>query len=225
MKIDPIEEWRRLTQLYREMSDDELIELDADFAALTEPAQKVLRDEMKSRRLQPSPPDAVIANSPERPVWERKAGLLPFNEIAATAGEGAEEDGGPYEYTWKTPLCECNERTEAWQIYEVLKRAGIESWLEGPGFHDGRGLEYPRVVVAADQLQQARAIVAQPIPQEIVEQCELPVEEFKLPVCPQCGAEDPVLESADPVNRWLCESCGRQWSDPVTAPEEALKNP
>ena len=31
---------------------------------------------------------------------------------------------------------------------------------------------------------------------------------------PECGAEDPVLESAEPTNAWLCEACGAQWSDP-----------
>ena len=51
MRIDPSEEWRRLTQLYREMSDEELYELEDDFAGLTEQAQQVLRDEMKTRGL------------------------------------------------------------------------------------------------------------------------------------------------------------------------------
>jgi tRNA(Ile2) C34 agmatinyltransferase TiaS len=78
-------------------------------------------------------------------------------------------------------------------------------------------LSYPRVVVAADQLEQAREIAARPIPQEIIDEFNAPPEEYKPPVCPKCGAEDPVLESADPVNSWLCESCGEQWSDPAEA--------
>jgi hypothetical protein len=39
--------------------------------------------------------------------------------------------------------------------------------------------------------------------------------EYVPPTCPECHAEDPVLESADPSNNWLCEACAARWSDPV----------
>jgi len=70
------------------------------------------------------------------------------------------------------------------------------------------------VVVAADQLEQAIEIANQPIPKEIVEESKAEVPEYVPPSCPKCGAEDPVLESAEPTNAWLCEACGAQWSDP-----------
>jgi transposase-like protein len=73
--------------------------------------------------------------------------------------------------------------------------------------------------VAADQLEQAQAVLASPIPQEVIEESQIKVPEFELPGCPMCGASDPLLESADPVNEWLCESCGAQWSDPEDASE------
>ncbi len=71
----------------------------------------------------------------------------------------------------------------------------------------------PRILVAADQLEQACDILSRPIPQAIVEESKAEVPEFETPVCPKCGAEDPVLENADPVNSWLCEDCGNQWTD------------
>jgi transposase-like protein len=74
--------------------------------------------------------------------------------------------------------------------------------------------------VAADQLEEAREIAARPIPQEIVELSQMEVPEFEPPKCPQCGAEDPVLEGAEPVNAWLCEVCGKQWTE---SPEGANK--
>ena len=52
MQRDTIAEWQSLTQLYREMSDQELYELDAGIGDLTEVAQQVLRDEMRSRGLE-----------------------------------------------------------------------------------------------------------------------------------------------------------------------------
>ena len=51
MQADPIAEWQRLTEHYREMSDEELGELACDFDDLTETAQQVLRSEMRSRGL------------------------------------------------------------------------------------------------------------------------------------------------------------------------------
>jgi hypothetical protein len=134
---------------------------------------------------------------------------------------GAQEEGDrPPEYTWKTPLCACDAPEEAWQISEVLRRAGIESWIERPG--TGRAAAWDegmvgnfQVLVAADQLDAARQIAAQPIPQEIVEQSKIEPPEFEPPRCPGCGAADPVLESVDPSNSWLCEACGMQWTEPA----------
>lgn len=213
MKDNPVEEWRRLTEHYRAMSDEELYELEADFSGLTETAQQVLRNEMKVRGLETPRKAEASTTLPAARRWEL---VSEAPEAEEDAEEAEEEDGGPREFTWKTVLCECNEAIEAWQLREVLRRAGIDSWVEGHR-HD---LSNPRVLVAADQLEQAREIAARPIPQEILDEFNAPPEEYKPPVCPQCGAEDPVLESVDPVNSWLCESCGEQWSETAAEQEE-----
>jgi hypothetical protein len=133
-------------------------------------------------------------------------------EGEAPHGEGLDEEGAPpHEYTWKTPLCECDDRAGAWQLCEALRRVGIDSWIERHGFSSELG--GPVVTVAADQLEAARAIAARPIPQEIVDLSKMEVPEFEAPVCPKCGAEDPVLEDVEPVNSWLCEACGAQWTE------------
>jgi hypothetical protein len=214
MQVNPIEEWQRLTDLYREMNEGELLDLAADFTDLTETAQQVLRDEMKKRGLAESRAADEAANHADHP----EAG---FNPPATVHWElsrhrydprpDQEDDDLPHEYTWKTLLCECEDTQQAWQLAEALRRAGIESWIEQPG--QGWVIGGPRILVAADQLDQAREIAAQPIPQEIIDQSKAEPPEFKLPVCPQCGAEDPLLEGVDPVNSWRCESCGMQWTD------------
>jgi transposase-like protein len=71
----------------------------------------------------------------------------------------------------------------------------------------------PRVVVAADELEEARAIAARPIPQEIINQSRVKVEDYEPPVCPRCGAADPLLQGVDPFNQWLCESCRARWTE------------
>jgi hypothetical protein len=213
MHEDTIADWQRLTQLYSEMGDVELEELNASIGDLTEVAQQVLRDEMKKRGL----------NEPRvaRGAFERPKPFAP-HQSGSEPDSLAQEDGyRPHEYTWKTQFCECFEWGEAWQIREVLKNAGIESWLEGPGFIVGPDSISYRILVAADQLEEAREIASQPIPRAIVEQSKMQVPDFEPPVCPSCGADDPILEGADPVNSWRCERCGKQWTDPAEDPNDS----
>jgi len=211
MQSDTIADWQRLTQLYREMCDEELYALEADIVDLTDLAQQVLRDEMRTRGL--SRPRATVvepknSDYPAAPSWDSNADSL-------DSEDKTEDSDLPHEYTWKTLLCECGDGVEAWQLREALRQAGIESWIDGPGYHVVADMLNPRILVAADQLEQAREIASRPIPQAIVELSNMPDEEYVPSVCPKCGAEDPVLESADPVNSWQCESCGAQWTDAV----------
>jgi hypothetical protein len=204
MQNDPGAEWQRLTRVYHEKSDEELLELAEEFGNLTETAQQVLRDEMRKRKLE-APQTASDKTS------EREA-----DTSAGNSDDGDAEE--PVEYTWKTPLCECSEYEQAWQIAEVLRRAGIQSWPDRPGSSFGTktvASDWIRVLVAADQLEDARAVIAKPIPQDIIHQSRVKVEDFEPPMCPKCGAADPTLESIEPSNRWACENCGARWSDPV----------
>jgi hypothetical protein len=215
MLIDPVQYWQELTENYRQMGDEELRELAANPEDLTEVARQVLRDEMKRRGLGKAP-DIEVAKRPA--VINREP--MSYRYATGSESEYDENAESPHEYTWKTLLCECETDLQAWQVAEVLRRAGIESWIQTPG-NRRLDLVYPRVSVAADQLEQARAIAAQPIPQEIIDESRSETsepEEFELPVCPRCGANDPVLEGTEPVNSWLCEACGAEWSDPEVAP-------
>jgi hypothetical protein len=105
----------------------------------------------------------------------------------------------------------------------VLKRAGIESWIEAPA-QGSLELTGPQVMVAADELEEARAIAERPIPQEIVDQSKVRVEDFVPPSCPKCGATDPLLEAVEPTNMWLCEVCGAEWSEAGSPVENEGQN-
>ena len=219
MQADPITEWQRLTQLYREMNDGELEALNADSADLTEVARQVLRDEMKKRGLnEPRGPDK------EADVSERLAApQMEHDDNSPEDGGETGESDLPREYTWKTFLCEREDPEETWQIREVLRQAGIESWLENPGYYVAPGASVPRIMVAADQLEKACEILAKPIPQEIVEQSKMQIPDYEPPACPGCGAADPILEGADPVNSWQCESCGKQWTEAAEEMQRAVR--
>ncbi len=187
------QEQQRLAQAYRDKWDDELRALAESYSDLTTPAQQALRDEMLRRGL----------GDPRAP-------------LPPSAPDPADAAGQPAEFTWKTPLCDCESMQHARLFIEVLRRAGIESWIEGAGRYTWES-SGPRLLVAADQLEQARAVLAQPIPEEVLEQAaelDAPAP-FELPACPECGAADPILLAVDPVNHWQCEACGHEWSDPA----------
>jgi hypothetical protein len=231
MQIDTAFESRRLAEEYRARTDGELLELAADFADLTEPAQQALRQEMQIRRLgDPTAPRAASevqqSHSIARKNFDLLAGPLANSYVVPSdpAEHDDQEDDSPRDYTWKTLLCECSEVTEAQQLSDALARAGIESWIEALP-HYSIGIGNPRVLVAADQLDRAREIAARPIPQQLIDDSKDEVPDFTAPVCPKCGASDPVLESVNPSNSWQCEQCGAQWTDPAEVVEgKAVKS-
>ena len=154
MQADPIAELRRLTDHYRELSDDELRDLAADFADLTETAQQALRTEMQSRGLSLAAANSLVATNAARGI---KCAARPACYIrnqrahsksnrqcqqflrapAPTRSRHARtptaEPDGPVDYTWKTPLCDCDTSLQARELSAALKQAGIESWIEAPG--------------------------------------------------------------------------------------------
>ena len=215
MQTDPLTDWQRLTEHYRAMWDDELLNLAADADDLTEMARQVLKDEMRKRGLELPRADSS-ATLPAGPAQRPVTGTADAQEDEPGADD-APEDGLPVEYTWKTELCECGTREEAWQVFEMLRRAGIESWIGDPSSRfSSLDMTGHKVLVAADQLDQARLVAAGPVPQDIIDESQPSApEEYALPVCPKCGVEDPLLDGVDPVNSWECEACGHKWSDPA----------
>jgi len=207
MQNNPAEEWRSLTETYRAMFDGELEQLAGDMDDLTDTAREVLRGEMKSRGL------AMPGEKPQPGRQPFAANVDPDSLAEEPDGPEGRADGSPVEFTWKTLLCECESNGQAWEIHKALWKAGIESWVEQPGRDRVSSI---RVVVAADRLEEAREIAARPIPQDVIDEYNQPTPEFVAPRCPQCGDDDPLLESAEPTNSWLCEACGHQWAEPET---------
>lgn len=218
MQIDPVAEWQRISEVYRSMYDDELINLAHDAQDLTDTARQALDMELKKRGLGDLSNARPARITPE-PRRERRAALL-GNQGGAPQlildYRTPQDTEPPLEYTWKTLLCECESMVQAQMLREFLRRGGVESWMDGQstGFrHKGVEFPNPKVLVAADQLGQARAIMANPIPKSIFEELKTDMPEFQSPKCPHCGIGDPALEGVDRFNSWRCESCGYQWTD------------
>ncbi len=219
MQQDPLEEWRRLTTLYGQMGDIEIRELAGQINDLVPNAQQILRDEMKKRSISTDQPISRAQASLDQ------SGAVPsYQEEDTDACLNGEDsgDGEARDYTWKVALCRCESLNEAAARSEMLRKAGVDSWIQRPGSRFvipwiEVGVGDIQINVAADQLEHAKAIAAQPIPQDILDQLAeedaAPADE--LPTCPHCHAADPTLESVEPSNSWLCESCGHTWSDPI----------
>ena len=210
MRPNSAEEWQRLTKLYGEMSDGQVQELAESYSDLTEFAQPILRDELKKRGM----------DDPQAPATEPPLRRNPQEE-----GDGAGE-AKPVEYSWMVLLCQCDSNEHAYQLQEVLYREGIDSWVDNeksPGRH---GLRYPEVLVAPDQLEKARRIAAQPIPQGILNDAKnLQSEDFVAPRCPRCKSEEVLLVTTEPTNQWQCDECGAKWSDRVPVDSSARSQP
>lgn len=220
MPTDPAEEWRRLTALYSEMGDLEIEELANQINDLTPTAQDILRDELRKRSINSGANAKQPKISPNGRVstthWQQE-----YDTVADPEFDPSED--GAVDYTWKVALCRCESIDEAAARSEMLRRAGIDSWIQRPGARfvvpwNEFGVGDIQINVGADQLDHARAILEQPIPQEIIDQLheEASAPEYEVPTCPKCGAADPILESVEPSNNWLCEACDHTWSDPVT---------
>jgi hypothetical protein len=223
MQINPVEEWQRLTEHYRTVYDEELKQLAAQFDDLTETAKQVLLNELKNRGL-PAPGSRPISPDTSKPFSESRfrSAVDPEAGVSREREFDAAEEDEPKEFTWKTLLCECETTDQALALCEMLKRAKIESWYEPQ--NNRMGVWGPRVTVAADQLEDAINVASQPVPQDILDELRVEVPEYETPRCPGCGAEDPVLESVEPANSWLCEACGKQWTDPVPDTQPAPEN-
>ena len=196
---DQATEYLQLSKRYSVMYDEELLLLAGDFHDLTQVAQQALRDELKLRKLSSPAPG-------ERPIAAAHDGA---NVEVSTEWDMA-PDGDIL-------LGKFSSAEEAAISYWALELSGIHSRVVTPA--GGPSLA-PRLQVAPEDAARAQQVLAQPISAEVMEQYESAKEsgDFQSPDCPRCGTPDPLLESADPVNEWFCESCGHQWKDqPATA--------
>lgn len=192
---DRAQDYRQLAKHYGGMYDEELLRLAAEYGDLTEVAQQALREELQRRKIECPEPQ-------QEPNPEPNAN--PSGE-ALSLEMGLTEDGNILIGNFQSP-------EEAAMAYWALEIAGIHSKVVTP---PGGRSNLPRLQVAPEDAERAQDVLTEPVSEEVMEQYEAAkeVQDFAAPDCPRCGTPDPLLESADPVNVWFCESCGHQWKD------------
>jgi hypothetical protein len=185
-------EFQRLTDVYRGLSDDELLKLSLEIEDLTDPAKDALRSEMASRRLDP-----IRTSGAERDL----EGNVDDVDIDVLGRFGQ----------LSAPDCvwEFADQEDAQAAGLMLEEADIvyDLMLPTSGRFD---MGAPRLAVLPADADRARDILSKPIPEELRIRVRTP-DEFVPPNCPQCRSEDPLLEAIEPENKWLCEVCGHVW--------------
>jgi hypothetical protein len=197
---DPVREWNRLTELYRQKSDYELELIAAEAFDLTDTARQVLAAEISLRKLDikindqaPPPPEE---DDPRGPVENFDASGYDLQDV----------------FTAKN-------LEELVEDKHILEEAGIAHFI-GPDYvqelEDFHGsFERPvKIYVRYVDLQRTLAYLRnlRPADEPTEEEATAP-----LPTCPACLSEEIVFLSQDPKDdskfRWRCDACGNRWTN------------
>jgi Putative prokaryotic signal transducing protein len=222
--VDPNES-ERLAKQYAAMSDGELEKVAADLDQLTPEAQQALRTELSKRNLEAPPAEAQ-----SDPIVE------------GTDGRSEEPEPTQLDPNRWVMLRRFRDLPEAMLAKGSLDSAGIECHLADENmvrldWFISNLIGNAKLIVKPEDVQDAEAVLSQPIPEEF-EYGE--GEEFEQPKCPQCQSVDITFETLNkPIaygsawlgfplplksEKWICNNCGARWveePDPAESTEES----
>jgi DNA-directed RNA polymerase subunit M/transcription elongation factor TFIIS len=201
--FDPVAEWNRLTELYRQKSDDELELIAADAYDLTDTAREVLSAEINLRKLD------IKVNDQTPPPPEEEVEMGPVDQLDPSGLD-------------LQSLCICDTREELVAVKRALEEAGIAHFI-GPDqvqeledFH-GSFEGGVKVYVRYLDMHRAASYLREALPQpEANAEPEAETDDAQ-PTCPSCHSEEIVFLSQDPKDeskfRWRCDACGNRWTN------------
>lgn len=249
--MDPLnspDELLRITERYRQMTDEELLLLVPQSSELTPLAQQALASEVRQRRLKvevqqedekPAPPwlNPSVPSAPwfnpgassfNAPDFRRRTTPEPRN----LPDENSDDD----EDRKLVELCTVWSARDALQMQTILDNVGIPFFM-GPekatgvdtvtsDFSKGVGVQIMHIGLPwALEPMKNYFPADDPTPQEKEEPEELDVR------CPKCHStevvfdeligEQPKSQQDSPQKfRWTCDSCGNEWQDDGIAKED-----
>ena len=206
--LGPASETLRLAENYRQMSDDELIDLAQRPSELTDMAQSILAQEISSRKLKVPPA--------EEPSQDYISGP-----------EEAHDTESPYDEDRElVNLSTVWSRRDAEQLQSLLVKAGIPFYI-GPdkvasvdgvksSFADGLDVFVMRIANNS-AVSALKYYNPQDEPEEETSGEELAIH------CPKCHSTDVIFDDAggaeaedDTITQkfdWECAACGYKWED------------
>jgi DNA-directed RNA polymerase subunit M/transcription elongation factor TFIIS len=240
--LDPAGEFLRISERYRQMTDEELLALIPQSSELMPFAQEALASEVRSRGLKAEEVEEKSAaksqfKPPSSFVKHESPKLRDSSSEAFTSPVSSSEPGSPYdEDRMLVDLCTVWSARDALQVQGILDEAGIPFFM-GPekatgvdevtsNFSKGVAVQIMRIGLPwAWQGMQHYEPKDDPTPKENPELGEPAVR------CPQCHSAEVVFEGGtstlivsndDPSQKyqWSCDSCGYQWEDDGVAQGE-----
>lgn len=218
--LDPAEDWPRLSEHYRQLSDDELLALALQTSELTDVAQQALAQEIANRRLKLQPGESATPRSPEPQSDPAGDGESPYAEDRKLVVIGT---------VWSL--------ADALKLQSLLERAGIPFYM-GPEKATGvaavtsnfaNGLDVQIMQVGVPWALQA---LGQYFPEDEPPEQKPDESDDAAIHCPKCHSTEVVFEDLDrgpensggkpssPKFKWTCDSCGHEWEDNGLVSEE-----
>jgi DNA-directed RNA polymerase subunit M/transcription elongation factor TFIIS len=217
--LDPAGEWLRLSEHYRQLSDDELVGLALQTSELTDVAQQALAQEIGNRRLKLPPEESATPRSPEPQPDSAEDGESPYAE---------DRELVVIRTVWSL--------ADALKLQSLLDTAGIPFYM-GPekatgvdavtsNFANGLSVQIMQVGVPwARQALQQYFPADEPLQEKVDESDNVAIH------CPKCHSTEVVFEDlhrelenakGKPSSKfkWTCDSCGHEWEDDGLATEE-----
>jgi len=244
--FDPAgQEFLRISEHYRQMSDDELLVLIPQSSELTPFAQEALANEIRSRGLKAEVNDEKAGTSSQikslpaffehgSPKLRDSADYDSSNADSLQPDSSGEDE---YDEDRKlVELCTVWSVRDALQVQSILDEAGIPFFM-GPekatgvdkvtsNFSNGVSVQIMQVGMPwARQAMQRYEPEDDPAPKENPELDEVVVR------CPKCHSDEVVFEgrTSELANvrdessqkfEWACDSCGNHWEDDGVEKEE-----
>jgi DNA-directed RNA polymerase subunit M/transcription elongation factor TFIIS len=208
--LGPAGEFLRISDHYRALSDEEILDLAEQPSELTEIAQQALANEMSHRGLKARP--QTPATRPE--VW--------------TPPDNLDLDDPYGEDRQLVRICTVWSLADASQVQRLLDTAGIPFLMgrekaTGVDAVTSNFAEGVDVGVMSIGIPWARQAMQYYEPVDDRTPKEEKVVEGELSVrCPKCRSAEVVLQEMTPIDnaesstqicKWTCDSCGHRWED------------
>ena len=214
--VDRVQQWRQVTEHYRQLTDGELIAIARQRAELTDVAQQALDAEILHRKLE-IPPD--------EPEGEPKAPVLP-----------EPDPDSPYAEEWElVEIQTVFSLRDALQLQQLLGAAGIPLYMGEEKATDANavksnfanGVSVKIMRVGLPYATGAR-IAFKPLDDPTPKSKDEDIKPDPL-FCPSCRSDQVFLDQVapDPAKpdtaakfEWTCDACGHHWEDDGILSEE-----
>ncbi|MGB7331529.1 MAG: hypothetical protein WBD25_09085 [Terriglobales bacterium] len=240
------QEFLRIAERYRQMSDDELRILIPQNSELTTFAQQALANEVRQRGLKAEADEKPSAPSQFKASWFKPPPAF-FEHESPKLRDSAGYDFPDSDSSFDTDSSYDEDR----KLVELCTVWSVRDALQVQGLLDGAGIPFfmgPENATGMDKVTSnfAKGVSVQimqiglpwarpamthyepeddPIPKESEELDEIPIR------CPKCRSTEVVFEgrtsapgiAADDASekyKWTCDSCGHHWEDDGVAKEE-----